>query len=87
MLNVWGKLYRKNKCIASDTYISEEDDISAALVDCLEHFGRVFDIEVPMWSSVHTKQLGISRKAQFTKADFIDKVGFDRFELQILDQD
>lgn len=86
MLTVWGKLFRNNKCIASDTFESASDDISDALIECLEHFGRVFDMEVPMWSSIHTKQFGGFQKVRFTKDDFIDRVGFDRFEIQVLDQ-
>lgn len=84
MLTVWGKLFRKNKTIASDTFVSEQDDVSAALLECLEYFGRKFDIEVPMWSSVHTKQFGNFQTVRFTKDDFIDKVNFDRFEMQVI---
>lgn len=87
MLTIWGKLYRKNKCIASDTFISSADDISAALVESMEHFGRRFDMEVPMWTSKHTKEFGGFQTVRFTKDDFVDKINFDRFEMQVLDQD
>ncbi len=40
-----------------------------------------------MWHSQHTKQMGLFRKAVFKPDDFIDKVDFDRFEIQILSDD
>lgn len=87
MLTIWGKLIRNNKVIASDTCTSDAQDMSAALLECIEHFGRTFDIEAPMWNSLHTKQLGNFQKAVFTRDDFIDRINFDRFEMQVLDQD
>ena len=87
MFTVWGKLYRKNKCIASDTFTSPQDDLSAALEECLRHFGHTFDMEVPMWNSQHTKQFAGFQKVAFTPDDFIDRVKFDRFEMQLLDEE
>lgn len=87
MLRVWGKLIKNGKTIASDTFESGRDDMSDALLEALEHFGRTFDIETPMWSSVHTKQMGTHQKAVFTSGDFIDRIPFDRFELQLLERD
>lgn len=87
MLRIWGKLIRNGKTIAADTCESEAEDMSEALLECLEHFGRKFDIETPMWHSLHTKQLGNFQKAVFTKDDFIDRINFDRFELQVLERD
>lgn len=87
MLTVWGKLIKGNKIIASDTYTSSAGDMSGAILECIEHFGRKFDMEAPMWHSLHTKQLGNFQKAVFTKDDFIDRISFDRFEMQVLEQD
>ena len=84
MLTLWGKVLRNGKTIQSETYTSEKADMSAAILECLEHFSKTFDIEAPMWHSQHTKQLGLFRKATFRPDDFIDKVNFDRFELQII---
>lgn len=87
MLKVWGTLVTDQKVIKSDTFTSDKPDLQDALLECIEYFARAFDIEAPMWQSAHTKQLGLFRKATFKSDDFIDKIGFDKFELQILERD
>jgi len=86
MLTFWGKLIKNDKIIRSDTFASGKEAIADALLECLEYFSKTFDIEAPMWHSNHTKQFGLFRKAVFKPDDFIDKVAFDRFEIQILDE-
>lgn len=87
MIKTWGKIWKKGKLVRSDTFISEKSDMSDALLECIEHYGRTFDMEAPMWNSSHTKQLGICQRATFTKEDYIDTIPFDRFELHIIDSD
>lgn len=87
MIKVWGRLIKRGKMIAQDTCTSEKEDMSAALLECIEHFGRKFDMEAPMWHSLHTKQLGGFQKAVFTQEDFIDRINFDRFEMTVLERD
>jgi hypothetical protein len=85
MLTLWGKLIRNGKILQSDTYTSNKPEMEDALLECLEHFAHEFDIELPMWHTNHTKQLGLFRKATFKPDDFIDRFPYDRFEVQILD--
>ncbi len=87
MIKFWAKLLRNGKILRSDTYDSACSDFSDALLDALTHFCKQFDIETPMWSTQHTKQMGMFRKAVFRKDDFIDQFAFDRFELQILEDE
>ncbi len=86
MLTLWGKILMDGKVLKADTYTSDKEDMSAALLDGLEHFSKEFDIEVPMWHTAHTKQLGLFRKVMFKQDDFIDKFPYDKFEMQIIDQ-
>lgn len=85
MLKIWGKIIKNGKLIKSETYVSDSVKIDDAMLESLEHFGRVFDIEVPLWQTNHTKQLGVFRKIIFRRDDFIDKIAFDKFEMEILE--
>ena len=87
MIKTWGQLWRNGKMIASDTCVSERHDMSDALQECIEYFGHAFDMEAPMWHSAHTKQLRDFQKMVFTREDFIDRISFDRFEMQLLERD
>ena len=86
MITAWGKIIRNEKVVKSDTFTSKQQDMADALLECVEHFAAVFDMEAPMWHSQHTKQLGLFHKATFKSDDFIDAVDFDKFELQLLDR-
>ena len=85
MITVWGKLYKNGKTLLASTCTSSKPDFSDALLECLESFAKEFDIEVPMWHSNHTKQMGLFRKATFKPDDFVDRFPYDKFELPILD--
>ncbi len=86
MLTLWGKLYKDGKTIHADTFTSDQNEMSDAILECLEYFSRKFDIEVPMWHTNHTKQFGLFRKATFKGDDFVDKFPYDKFEIQIIDK-
>lgn len=85
MLTLWGKLYQNGRTICADTFTSQKPEISDAILECIEHFAKEFDIEVPMWHTNHTKQLGLFRKATFKPDDFVDRFPYDKFEIQIID--
>lgn len=87
MLKIWGKIIKNGKLKKSETFTSDNKELADAMLECLELFGRSFDIEVPMWHTKHTVELGMYRKVIFRKDDFIDKVDFDRFELEILERE
>lgn len=87
MLKVWGKILKNGKLIKSETFTSDKEGLDDAMLEALEHFGRAFDIEVPMWNAKHTVELGVFRRVIFREDDFIDIINFDRFEIEILDRD
>lgn len=87
MLKAWGKIIKNGKLIKSEIYKSEKSSLDNAMLEALEFFGRTFDIEVPMWNAKHTVELGVFRRVVFREDDFIDKINFDRFEIEIIDSD
>ena len=85
MIKIWCSLRNKDKTVKHVTVESEKDDMTAALLDCLEQACRHFDIEMPMWNTKHTKQLNNFRKVSFSQDDFIDKFPYHRFVFEILE--
>jgi hypothetical protein len=85
-MTFWGKIIKGDKIIRSETCENGEPGMAEALLACIEHFSRSFDMEAPMWHSAHTKQMSIFHRAVFRPDDFIDSVDFDRFEIQIIDK-
>lgn len=85
MLKIWGKIIKNGKLIKSQTYQSDANKLENAMLESLEYFGKTFDIEVPLWQTNHTKQLGVFHKIIFRNDDFIDKIDFDRFEMEVLE--
>jgi hypothetical protein len=87
MLTLWGKIIKNEILVRSETVTTDKENMQDALLEGIEHFSKAFDMEAPMWHTLHTKQMGLFHKAIFKPDDFIDAVNFDRFELQILEND
>lgn len=85
MLKIWGKIIKNGKLIKSDVYSTESANLEDSLLKGLEYFGKAFDIEVPLWQTNHTKQLGVFRKIIFRGDDFMERINFDRFEIEVLE--
>ncbi|MEG2575418.1 MAG: hypothetical protein RSA41_05220 [Christensenella sp.] len=86
MLTLWGRLYKNEKTVHTDTFTSNKTLTSDAILEGLEYFAKEFDIEVPMWHTNHTKQFGLFHKVTFKADDFVDKFPYDKFEMQIIDK-
>lgn len=87
MTKFWGKILIDDKIIQSDTCVMDAKEMSDQLLGCIEYFSRKFDIEAPMWHSAHTKQMGMFKKATFRPDDFIEKVDFDQFVIELMDEE
>ncbi len=78
-LMVEGKIVRESNSTDNDNEHSFRDKLENCLVElCLN-----LEIPVPLWLKKNTHELGIFRKTFFTTEQFIEKVWFDKFEIQL----
>jgi hypothetical protein len=87
MVRIWGKLMKHNKFLAEK--VIEIDNKSLPVNDkihtALEIFCHDFDLEKPMWFDKNTTELSQISKTTFRADQFIDSIGFDYLELEIID--
>ena len=74
-----GKLIREAEALAYDDGLSFRDKLEKCLIDLCSQF----DIPVPLWLKKNTRELAVFRRTFFTSEQFIDKVWFDKFEIQL----
>ncbi|MCK5129491.1 MAG: hypothetical protein KAQ68_06555 [Clostridiales bacterium] len=83
MLKIWGKTIKKNKIIRShmiqlDTNFTE-DTVFCGVDTICEHF----DIPRPIVLNKHKRDLNEFFLMRFLSEDFIEKVHFDKFEIEV----
>ena len=87
MLILWCSVYENNRIKLQKKTVSEQSDLNDAFIECLNDACKTFDISMPLWHTKHTKQLSQFRKIVFLKDDFIDKMPYDRFVVEVLEND
>lgn len=83
MLKIWGKTIKKNKIIKnhlveSDSMLSEETIFDGVDIICTK-----FDIPRPIVLDKHKRDMNDFFLMRFFPEDFIEKVNFDKFEIEI----
>ena len=75
-MKVWASIHKNNKVIARCSEESDLEDISEALLACLEKIYKELDIAEPVWVTKHAKEL-----SRFGTTKFYP-VSFDYFEVE-----
>ena len=89
-MKLWGIIRKKQKIAAQCTAAlpaaidSWEED---SLYDAMDEICRELDIARPVILSGHLRDLNEFKRAVFRPSDFIEKVGFDLFELELIDDE
>lgn len=81
-MKVWASIHKNNKVITRCSEESDLEDISEALLACLEKIYKELDIAEPVWVTKHAKELSRFGTTKFYPSDFIEPVSFDYFEVE-----
>ncbi|MCG8500943.1 MAG: hypothetical protein MJB12_11115 [Firmicutes bacterium] len=86
MFRVWGKIVKNNKMVQSYTAQYDKSDLSEReMLDlCMEEICREFDIQKPLWLSLHEKDLARYGKVTFNADAFMEEIDFDTFRIEVL---
>lgn len=76
-------LHKESKVLKRITLKSETEDISMALMECLEQGYKQLDVAEPVWVSKHRNQLGKFLSTRFLQEDFVEPVNFDYLQVEI----
>lgn len=83
MIKIWGKTIRKNKIIKN--YMVQFDDVFSEdlIFDGLYEICIKFDIPRPIVLNKHIKDMNNFLLMRFFPEDFIEKVDFEKFDIEI----
>lgn len=87
MFRLWGKIYKENRLIM-DTVISDSSDDTRThkIFHALESICYEFDLSKPIWLDSTIRDFQKHDKARFYQDNFIDSIGFDYLEIQIIEE-
>lgn len=83
-MKVWIKIYKNQRIAQSYTAENENEDITTALLDCMEEACKALDLAEPVWVSKHTKDLSMFRRTKLFPDDFMEPVDFDYCTVEII---
>lgn len=86
---IYGKLTKKNMILTEEKaeYTDSDMTFQQKLTNCLIDICKKMDIQVPIWMNKNTKELAKFNKTFFTDEQFMEKVYFDRFEIEMKRKD
>lgn len=88
MFRLWAKIFKNNHmlqdiCIADDSADTRTHKVFRALEDvCYQ-----FDLARPIWLDKNISDFKRISKTRFTRDNFIETIGFDYLEIQIIEED
>ncbi|MEX1378139.1 MAG: hypothetical protein AB1Z23_11795 [Eubacteriales bacterium] len=83
MVKVWGNIIKKNNIVQSAFLSFEEEPNLELYTNAIQEICDELDLEMPMILSKHKSDMNLFNLVKFTPADFIEKVDFQRFDIEI----
>ena len=83
MIKIWGRTLKKHKIVKSHTVESDATFSEQEALDGINDICVEFDIPRPIVLNKHIKDINEFLMVRFLPDDFIEKVDFDKFEVEI----
>ena len=88
MFRLWIKEWKDNRLV-NDTVVEDDrrDTRTHKVLRGLEEGCRRLDLAVPIWLDATIRDFQRTAKGRFTKDAFIEEIGFDYLEIQVIEED
>ncbi|MBR2259191.1 MAG: hypothetical protein IJ899_18060 [Blautia sp.] len=88
MFQLWGKICKGNRMLKETVYTEEGPDTRThKVMKGLEEICYRLDLEKPIWLESNIQEFQRRARTRFTKDSFIESIGFDYLEIQVLEED
>ncbi|MBQ1414556.1 MAG: hypothetical protein IIY92_01330 [Lachnospiraceae bacterium] len=88
MFRMWGKLVRSNHLLADHVYRDATGvNGTRKVFRGLEEICRELDLQVPIWLDKNIEDFKRISKTRFGQDNFIEPIGFDWLEIQVIEED
>lgn len=88
MFRMWGKIWKDNHMM-QDTVICNGDyslSRTQMVFSSLEDICYAFDLGKPIWLDSNVTDFRRHDKTRFTQDNFIEHIGFDYLEIQVIEE-
>ena len=83
MIKIWGKALKKNKIVKNHTVEFYQNFNEQVVLDGIYSICLEFDIPRPIILNKHKKDINEFLMVRFLPDDFIEKVDFDKLDIEI----
>ena len=88
MDRMWGKLWKDNHMLRDTVVCITDYSLSrtAMVFQSLEDICYQFDLEKPIWLDANISEFQRVARTRFRQDSFIEQVGFDYLEIQVIEE-
>lgn len=87
MIRLWGKIINNNKIVDHiEAICTENIDYQQQLKKCITEICYKFDIQKPYWLPKNLEEYNKHKRTSFQQDNFIEEIDFDRFEIEVLEE-
>ena len=87
-VRIWFRQFKENRMLKDLTISDHESDTRThKIIRALESACREMDLPVPLWLEVNINDFKRNSKCRFCQDSFIEPVGFDYLEIQVIEED
>ena len=87
MFKLWGKIWKGRHLIQEAVYKEDSEDTRThKVLRGLENLCYELDLQVPVWLDSNISEFQRRAKTSFRQDNFIEKIGFDSLEIEIIDE-
>lgn len=88
MVKIWGNIIRKNRIVDSCLVTADDEPTLDLYLNSIQSICNELDLEMPVILSKHKNDLEAFNLASFLPTDFIEKIDFQRLDIEIfIDKD
>jgi len=88
MFRIWGKLVKDNRLLQDAVIINENTETrTAKVLSALDALCLQFDLGIPIWLDVNIRDFQKHAKTRFTQDSFMEPIGFDFLEFEVIEED
>lgn len=86
-MRIWGKIWKDNRLVRDAVITDESDDTRThKIFHALDELCLTFDLGKPIWLDATIREFKRHSKARFYQDSFIEEIGFDYLEIQVLEE-
>jgi len=89
MFRLWGKIIKDNKIIEDMVVTNDDPNLrrTQKIFAAIDEICREFDLSKPIWLDSNINEFKRHDKTRFRQDNFIETIGFDYLEIQIIEED